>query len=189
MIILLGITISIMFGLIFGISYAWYAYANAETIAKGSTIKEKPTIIFAQTDRIVSSQNMPIDDTDRYNYANKNSFTITLGENLKKYEIAIEISLINIKMSEELKTTNYKYELVENGIIISQGNFSTIENLSSLKLMPMKILEHKTGNITYHYDLYIWLSDDGTNQNALMNKGFSAKINVNSAVKKQEEIE
>ena len=37
---------------------------------------------------------------------------------------------------------------------------------------------------TYVYELYIWLSEDDTNQNDLMNKSFGAKIDVNSAVKK-----
>ena len=37
---------------------------------------------------------------------------------------------------------------------------------------------------TYNYELYIWLSDDNTNQNELMNKLFRAKININSATKK-----
>ncbi len=185
MIILLGITISVMFGLLFAASYAWYAYSNAETAVEGRTISEKPTVIFAQTDRIIASQNMPIANTDRYNYATKNSFAITLGENLKKYESAIEISLIGIRMSEELKSQNYKYELLENGLTVAEGDFSTIGTASSLKLIPMTILKHEQDNVTYNYDLYIWLNDDGTNQNELMNKSFSAKINVNSAVKKQ----
>ena len=184
MIIILCITIFIMFGLLFGASYAWYAYSNAEAQVEGRTINERPTVIFAQTDRIVASENMPIDDIDRYNYAHKNSFTITLGENLKQYESAIEISLINIKISEELKTSNYKYELLENGIAIANGDFGNIGNQSSIKLKPLAILEHMQDNVTYNYDLYVWLSDDGTNQNELMSKGFSAKININSAIKR-----
>lgn len=184
MIVILGITITIMFGLIFGISYAWYSYSNAETSVIGGTIKETPTIIFAQTNYIKSTNNMPIDDVDRYNYANKNSFTITLDKELKNYQTAVEISLVNINISEELKIANYKYELLQNGLTIKEGNFEEIGNKNTLTLVPMTILNHQLDEEGYIYDLYIWLSDDGTNQNDLMNKNFSAKINVNSAIKK-----
>ena len=103
MIILLSITVSIMFGISLGISYAWYAYENAETDIKVTTKKDVPTIQFMQTEYIESTQNMPIYDEDRYRYANKKSFTINMGENLKNYEVGIEISLNNIKIAEELK--------------------------------------------------------------------------------------
>ena len=48
----------------------------------------------------------------------------------------------------------------------------------------MTVLSPTSYPQNYNYELYIWLSDDGTNQNNLMNKGFSAKVSVNSATKK-----
>ena len=182
--IILSITITIMISLMMGVSYGWYAYSNAETQIDGSTIKEKPTIIFAQTEYIYLNQTMPIYDEDRYTYANKNSFTITLEENLKAYETGIEISLKDIAMSEELKIENYKYELLEDGILIANGNFSEIGNATTLTLQPMTLMTPISYPKTYTYELYIWLSEDETNQNELMDKIFSAKVNINSAVKK-----
>ena len=87
-------------------------------------------------------------------------------------------------MANELKIANYKYELVEDGKTISSGNFSNIGTAKSLRLTPMTIMKPTTYPTTYTYEFYIWLSEDGTDQNNLMNKGFSAKINVNSATKK-----
>ena len=107
MIILLSVTVSIMFGLLLGMSYAWYAYSNAESNIKATTKKDAPMIVFAQTEYISSTQNMPIYDEDRYRYANKNSFTVTLGENLKEYETGLEIILNEIKIADELKINNY----------------------------------------------------------------------------------
>ncbi len=183
-VVVLIITIAIFAGIIFGSSYAWYAYNNAESRVKGTTIKETPTVIFSQTEYVQSREIMPIKDEDRYNYANKNSFTLTIGENLKDYETAIEISLKDITMSNELKTAGYKYELLQDGMVTSTGNFSGIGNNSSLKIMPMKKLQPLSFPTTYSYELYIWLSDDETNQNDLMGKSFSAKVSVNSAIKK-----
>lgn len=184
MIILLSVTVSIMFGVLLGTSYAWYAYSNAESNIKANTLKEAPTVLFAQTEFISSTQNMPIYDEDRYRYGNKNSFTITLGENLKDYETGIQIILENINIDEELKIENYKYELLENKKVITSGNFSNIGELTEIELMPMTIMNTTTYPETYIYEFYIWLSEDETDQNYLMNKKIGAKINVISAVKK-----
>lgn len=173
-----------MLAVLLGVSYGWYAYTNAESDIKGSTIKETPTVIFSQTEYITATQNMPIYDEDRYKYANKNSFTVTLGSNLKDYETGLEIALNNINISEELKIGNYKYELLQNKQVISSGNFSTLGNANTIKLLPMTIMKPDTYPYTYIYELYIWLSEDGTDQNNLMNKNFSAKIDVFSAIKK-----
>ena len=184
MITVLAITITILFAIIIGSSYAWYAYANAETNVSGKTTDINPTIVFTQTDEVNFKTIMPINDDDRYVYAGRNSFTITIDENLKDYSKGIEIALNNIKMSDELKITNYKYELLENNISISSGNFSNIGNNNKIILKPMSELNVVTYPTTYNYDLLIWLSEDGTNQNDLMNKSFSAKININSAIKR-----
>ncbi|MBQ9853583.1 MAG: hypothetical protein IJO57_00935 [Bacilli bacterium] len=179
------ITIFVFTFSIFGASYAWYAYSNAETTLFGSTIKEAPTVIFAQTDSIISSINTPIYDFDRYDFSNINSFNVTFGDNLKDYESAISIELYDINMSPELKISNYKYELLENEKVISSGDFSNIGNDTSIVLMPNKIVSIEKYPTTYVYDLFIWLSEDGSDQNHLMNKTFGAKVRVNSAVKKK----
>ncbi len=184
LVLVLFITIAVLIGILFGISYGWYAYANAQTDVSGSTIKTKPTIIFAQTEQIFYGKTIPILDQDRYTYGNKSSFTVTLGDNLKDYETGIKIELKDLKMSEELKIPNYKYELLQDGITVANGDFSTIGTSTTLELLPMTILTPNSYPKTYTYELLIWLSDDGTNQNNLMNRGISAKINVTSAEKK-----
>lgn len=184
LIVVLSITITIIVGFMCSVSYGWYAYANAETNIESTTLKDIPTVIFTQTDHIYSKNTTPIYDEDRYNYAYKNSFMVTLGENLKDYETGIEISLKDIIMSKELKIENYKYELVEDGKIVSNGNFKDVANNTSLTIKPMSVVTPNAYPQTYTYDFYLWLSEDEKNQNDLMNKVFSAKINVNSAVKK-----
>ena len=184
LLIVLSIAITVTITIMFGASYGWYAYANAESTLIGSAIKEAPTVIFAQNEYIYSTQITPIYDEDRYTYANKNSFSITLGKNLENYETGLEISLKELGMSEELKISNYKYELLQDGEIVGSGDFSNIGSSSNLTLMPMTLMTPTTYPYTYNYELYIWLSEDETNQNHLMNKGFNARVNINSAIKK-----
>lgn len=185
LILVFCITVFVFMLSIFGVSYAWYAYSNAETTLFGSTIKETPTVIFAQTDAINSDVIAPIYDFDRYSFSNITSFNVTFGENLSNYETAISIELYDINISSELKISNYKYELLENENVIASGDFSNIGNDTSIVLVPNKIVTIDNFPTTYVYDLFIWLSDDGSDQNYLMNKSFSARVRVNSAVKKK----
>lgn len=184
LLLVLGITMFLFVGILFGSSYAWYAYKNAETKVSGETVNEMPTIIFSQTEYIYSNTTMPIDDNDRYNYANKNSFTISLNKNLEKYQTGVKIILKDIVMDDALKIPNYKYELLEDGIMVGSGNFGLIGNAKEIEIMPMKVLTPSVYPKTYNYDLLVWLSEDGSNQNDLMNKNFRAKVNVISAIKR-----
>ena len=88
-------------------------------------------------------------------------------------------------MSNELKIANFKYELLQDGKTISSGSFSELNDKSTtLSLLQPTLLTQEIYPKTYNYELYIWLSDDNTNQNNLMSKVFSAKVNVDSAAKK-----
>ena len=184
MIILLSVTVSIMFGVLLGVSYGWYAYSSAQSLITAGTLTEVPTVVFSQTEYITSTQIMPIYDEDRYRYANKNSFTVTLGENLKDYETRLEIILSDINISEELKIQNYKYELLQNKQTVVTGDFSTLGDSNTIELLPMNLITPLSYPTTYSYEFYIWLSEDKTDQNYLMDKQFGAQIKVNSAVKK-----
>ena len=109
---------------------------------------------------------------------------VTIGENLKDYETGIEISLKEVLISDELKSENYKYELVEDGKTVSSGNFKDIGKSDKLTIKPLTVMTPNSYPQTYTYDFYLWLSENETNQNDLMNKSFSAKIYVDSAIKK-----
>ena len=184
LLIVLSIALTITIGIMFGVSYGWYEYSTAQASIKGSTIKEIPTVIFTSDENIVVSSIMPIYDEDRYNYGEKNVFTVTIGEKLKNYDTGIEISLKDIKISNELKIPEYKYELLQDGIVVASGDFSNIGMATTMNLMPMKLMKPTQYPQTYTYELYIWLSENNTNQNNLMNKLFNAKLNINNAVKK-----
>lgn len=184
LLLVLGIAMTITVGVMFGVTYGWYEYSQAQATAKGSTIKEVPTVIFTSDENIYVSKIMPIYDDDRYSYGERNTFTVTIGENLKDYDTGIEIGLTGLRMADELKISDYKYELLQDGVVVSSGDFSNVGMGTNMTIMPMTVLTPTAFPQTYTYELYIWLSENGTNQNNLMNKEFSAKLNVNSAIKK-----
>lgn len=184
LLLVLGIAMTITVLVMFGVTYGWYEYSTAQAAAKGKTINEVPTVIFTSDENIYVNRIMPIYDDDRYTYGEKNTFTVTVGDNLKDYDTGIEISLTNLKIADELKIADYKYELLQDGVVVSSGNFSNVGMSTNMTIMPMKILNTVSFPQTYTYELYIWLSENGANQNNLMNKVFNAKLNVNSAIKK-----
>lgn len=183
--VVLFVSLSIIFGLMLGSSYAWYSYNNAESTLFGRTLLDKPTVIFAQDDSIVFNTNTPILDSDRYSFANITSFNVTFGENLINYDTSINILLEDINIDSELINGSFKYELMENGLTIVSGDFSNYQNDGTLELLPTKIIQEEIYPKTYVYDLFIWLSDDGTSQNELMDKKFSARVKVNNAIKRK----
>ncbi len=175
--------LAIGFSLI-GVTFAWYSYSNAEGRASGSGISEKPSVVFAGTEYIDVSNIMPILDEDRYNYGERNSFVVTVPATLEKYEISIQINLVDISISDELKIDDMKYELLQNDIIVSSGDFSSLEG-NVLSILPNQIINVPNYPYSYNYRLIIWLSDNDGDQNYLMDKELRAKINVISAVKKR----
>ena len=52
---------------------------------------------------------------------------------------------------------------------------SVVETIMNIENFPQ----------TNTYEFYVWLSDDGNDQNYLMNKSFSGRIKINSASKKR----
>ncbi len=175
--------LAIGFSLVGG-TFAWYSYSNARGSAEGSGISEKPSVVFAQTEYINLSNIMPILDEDRYNYGEKNSFIVTVPDTLKRYEISMEINLVDINISDELMTSDFKFELLQDDIIVSSGNFNSLEG-NTFVLLPNEVLNIPSYPYSYNYKLIIWLSENESDQNNLMNKELKARINVISAVKKR----
>lgn len=183
LILILSLSLFVIFGLMLGISYGWYQYENAESNVDATTIEEIPNVYFDQTEFVKNTVNYPIKDDDIYKFGQANSFDITLSNKLVDYQVGYEISLEDIVIDDELKINSYKYLLLEDDKVIIKGSFSEL-NENKLILKPMNMIVENVLPKTYNYKLYIWLSDDDTNQNNLMRKKFSAKITVSSAVKK-----
>ena len=107
--------------------------------------------------------------------------------------MAVNISLINIKIDDALKVSDFKYKLT-----CSDG--STTTNLGSgtgasftsdvLKNDSLSLGSLSTSantfnaSKTYTCTLRVWLQDSGSSQNNLMNKSFSGLVKFGTAIKK-----
>lgn len=179
MVIITIITIGV-FALSLTASYAWYTYSGGATDWDSLTSEVDLNVIYAQSQIITTTTSLPIKDEEREKYAEANIFTVSAPKELYDHQIALTISLINIKINEELKSKDFKYELLQDNVVISSGTGQDFTEKTKVLKENLEINPIKT----YTFKLIIWLSETNENQNNLMNKSFQAQIQIDSVAKK-----
>ena len=140
------------------------------------------TVVYYNQGEYVSiTTGVPIVEADVPTKAGSNKFSALAGSNLNGYDVAIEISLVDINLEQELRTNDFKVQLLENGSVIKNLTGSNIDSNSSVVLKDMAIINVGT---TYNYELRVWIQESGVSQNELMGKSFSGKIEISSSIKK-----
>lgn len=178
-----------------GTSYAYYVSTNGTNFnVTTANVDTSLTVVFSQSEYMNMKTGVPISVSDVDNYASKSVFTILPNNTLLNgYQLAVNISLINIKIDDALKVSDFKYKLT-----CSDG--STTTNLGSgtgasftsdvLKNDSLSLGSLSTSantfnaSKTYTCTLRVWLQDSGSSQNNLMNKSFSGLVKVGTAIKK-----
>ena len=178
-----------------GTSYAYYVSTNGTNFnVTTANVDTSLTVVFSQSEYMNMKTGVPISASDVDNYASKSVFTILPNNTLLNgYQVAVNISLINIKIDDALKVSDFKYKLT-----CSDG--STTTNLGSgtgasftsdvLKNDSLSLGSLSTSantfnaSKTYTCTLRVWLQDSGSSQNNLMNKSFSELVKVGTAIKK-----
>lgn len=178
-----------------GTSYAYYVSTNGTNFnVTTANVDTSLTVVFSQSEYMNMKTGVPISASDVDNYASKSVFTILPNNTLLNgYQVAVNISLINIKIDDALKVSDFKYKLT-----CSDG--STTTNLGSgtgasftsdvLKNDSLSLGSLSTSantfnaSKTYTCTLKVWLQDSGSSQNNLMNKSFSGLVKVGTAIKK-----
>ena len=168
------ITISLLFIalIIAGVTYAWFTWSSTDNTNITMQIGEYTVVTFTGGNAINVNNLAPV-----YNYIDGESTTFTLTNNNTdvtkefKYNVYLDVTSI----SNELKTTQFKYVLLDGSSnIIDQGNFSTASNGSTLNITENKSLPN--GNSSYTFLLYI--DGNETNNNNMMNKSLTGSLRV-----------
>ena len=124
--------------------------------------------------KIISLDNaIPILDSMSDTDASINNFDINLGS--MDVNTTFNIKIIDIVIADELKNANFKYQLLKDNAIMATGNFSDIGS-DVEKIIYTQNITSGTESSTSSWILKVWLSDDGADQNSLMNKSFSGKV-------------
>ncbi len=158
--------------IIAGVTYAWFTWSSTDNTNMTMQIGEYTTVTFSGGNAINVNNLAPV-----YNYTDGESTSFSLTNNNDditkefKYNVYLDITTI----SNELKTTVFKYILLDGSSnIIDQGNFSSASNGSTLTITENKTLPN--GNSSYTFIIYI----DGNEENNanMMNKSLSGSLRV-----------
>ena len=180
LILILTVAVSVIIMSLMGVSYAWYSLSNSSTSFNTTTANTDLTILYAQSEYVNITTGIPITDEDVPTKAGISRFTVSPGNNLNGYTVLTSVELTQIAIDEELKTADFKIQLLENDIPIYNG---TGENISGTNLVMKQLSGVNVGSV-YNYELRIWINETGVEQNELMGKSFTAKIKVSSSIKK-----
>lgn len=145
---------------------------------------------------VVTTANLEIEYDDSSEMINNENIIPILPENIKK-DAAIKtfsvynkptsklsylyVGLKNIVISEELKDKNFKWILyettaaAENILPVSSGNFKDVAD--ECEIYRTMIIENETKK----FELYIYLEENNNDQSDMMNKNFSAKIEISGS--------
>ena len=175
------ITLSLLFIalVIAGVTYAWFTWSSTDNTNITMQVGEYTTVTYVGGNQINVNNLAPV-----FNYTDGESTTFTLTNSNTdtsktfKYNVYLDITSI----SNELKSTSFKYVLLDgSNNIVDQGNFSTASNGSTLTITENQSLPN--GNSSYTFIIYI----DGNNENNsnMMNKSLSGslRVTVNSSSK------
>ena len=176
-------------------SYAYYVSTNGTNFnVTTANVDTSLTVVFSQSEYMNMKTGVPISASDVDNYASKSVFTILPNNTLLNgYQVAVNISLINIKIDDALKVSDFKYKLTCNdgstttnlGSGTGASFTSDVLKNDSLSLGSLSTSANTfNASKTYTCTLRVWLQDSGSSQNNLMNKSFSGLVKVGTAIKK-----
>ena len=146
-------------------TYAWFTWSSANNTNLTMSIGASSDVIFKNGNDISTNKLAPV-----FNYTDGESTSFTII-NKSTTSFSYRISLNITSIDNELKNKSLKYKLVSNNTIITEGDFSNIENTNKLYEGELS-----KGNISYIFYLYI----DGNEENDLnmMNKSLSGTLTV-----------
>lgn len=185
-----NIVISIAFVLcllLLGIS-ATYAFftRRVETTGErteGSVISGVLDIDFNTNEYIYNENTQLINDSEKYDKADKTVFSIQRNSTATVDNIAYNLYLDIIELPNELKSKYVKWELYDTNNPdstikpIAEGNFDNIGDVKEIQLNQTRIDLPKNEN--HNYTLYMWLSYSDTElQNDFLQKELQVKVTV-----------
>ena len=176
-----------------GTSYAYYVSTNGTNFnVTTANVDTSLTVVFSQSEYMNMKTGVPISASDVDNYASKSVFTILPNNTLLNgYQVAVNISLINIKIDDALKVSDFKLTCSDGSTTTNLGSgtgasfTSDVLKNDSLSLGSLSTSANTfNASKTYTCTLRVWLQDSGSSQNNLMNKSFSGLVKVGTAIKK-----
>lgn len=162
--------------LLIGGIFGSYAYFSSKSENNTETVKTATfSLEFDDSNPIIKNENIiPIDDSDIFTKATKKHFTI---QNTSTEAISIKLNLDIIKITEALKSPDFKWALYDEDNNMVSGNFENIidNKINVIDSLNMNVNEIKT------YDLYIWISNKDVPQDELQEGNLTVNITATAS--------
>lgn len=161
-----------MFSLMLATSYAWYSFSAGSTTFNAVTSDKDVDVRFIKGEYINNTLAVPISNSEIDQYSDKHQFIVRTKNNKENNQILLKISLVDIDTN--LNDKSFYVELYYQGEKVSTvtGNQLSV-NGEKTKLLKTVELEDDVDN---NFEVRVYLLDNGSEQNTLMKKNFSAKI-------------
>lgn len=165
------IVIGIVFSFMLATSYAWYSFSAGSTTFDTVTSNKDVEISFIKGEYINNTLAVPISSNDVDQYSDKHQFIIRTKNNKADNQILAKISLVNLSIDDALKVSAFKVELYHQGERVSTATGNQLTS-TTMRLGDV-VLDNDIDN---NFEVRVYILDSGSDQSALMNKSFSAKI-------------
>ena len=192
-IFILMIAATIIFAGMIGSSYAYYTLTDTSIDITTGNVTNGFSIVFSDNNYVNVKTGVPLNDDQVIESAKANMFSIIPNASaLNGYDAYVNVSLINVKIDDALKVSDFKYSLICNDSnsyesTIGSGDGTSLSTGTDVLLGGLNTINGSL-NINTNYQCYfrVWIANKAdTSQNELMNKSFSALLKVNTIMRKQ----
>ena len=192
-IFILMIAATIIFAGMIGSSYAYYTLTDTSIDITTGNVTNGFSIVFSDNNYVNVKTGVPLNDDQVIESAKANMFSIIPNASaLNGYDAYVNVSLINVRIDDALKVSDFKYSLICNDSnnyesTIGSGDGTSLSTGTDVLLGGLNTINGSL-NINTNYQCYfrVWIANKAdTSQNELMNKSFSALLKVNTIMRKQ----
>ena len=174
MLLVISIVIISMFSLMLATSYAWYSFDNAKTTFTAVTNNDIIDVSFQSGEYINTSIAVPITSDQIDKYSDKSNFSIRVKNNKENNDVMVAIKLVDVVIDSQLRKSTFRVDLYHQGSqIISVRGTDIVTAVN--ETLGSVVLDDDVNN---QFEIRVYIIDDGSEQNLMMNKTFSAKISV-----------
>jgi len=178
---IITISVLMMIVVVIGVSYAYFSAGETseiETVDAG-------TVTYTLTEGEILNANhlSPINDADATGSGSASlSFSAKNTGTLPSY---VKIGLTDIQITDNLKNTYFKWALYDTDTNkkIETGDFEGVE--SEITLTKNILFEPED---VKNYTIYIWVSNNGKDQSAMMDGTFTGKIVIKANTDKEKDL-
>ena len=183
----LTISLQIILILMVTLAATWAVKTTYDNIAANVSTANL-AVVYVGDSAVSSDDLLPVTASEIATYAVKSNFTVKGAQsNPTDIQIYYDVTLKNINIGEGLLDSNFRFQLLKNGSVISEGNFKNLQvekTSGTLKYYQRAILTETPQLLPSYsstadsYEVRFYVLETGMSQEHMMNQSFSADLEI-----------